>query len=168
MAVYSLAGTAPELPQQGEYWIAPSAAVIGRVRLERHASVWFGAVLRGDNELITVGEGTNIQDGCVLHTDAPAPLIVGRDCTVGHKASLHSCTIDDNTLIGMGAVVLNNARVGRNCLIGANTLIPQGKVIPDNSLVIGAPGKVVRSIDEEGVRVLTESARHYVRTWQRF
>jgi carbonic anhydrase/acetyltransferase-like protein (isoleucine patch superfamily) len=168
MAVFSLAGVTPDLPLDGEYWIAPSAAVIGRVKLGRLASVWFGAVLRGDNELISIGEGTNIQDGCVLHTDDGAPLTVGRDCTVGHKAILHSCTISDNTLIGMGATVLNNARIGRNCLIGANALVPQGKIIPDNSLVIGAPGKVVREIDEEGVRSLTESARHYVRNWQNF
>ncbi|MFL5260043.1 MAG: gamma carbonic anhydrase family protein [Hyphomicrobiales bacterium] len=168
MAVYSLAGVSPELPSVGDYWIAPSAAVIGRVKLERLASVWFGAVLRGDTELISIGEGTNIQDGCVLHTDEGAPLTVGRYCTVGHKAILHSCMIADNTLIGMGATVLNNARVGRNCLIGANALVPQGKTIPDNSLVIGSPGKVVRPIDDEGVRSLTESARHYVSNWQSF
>jgi carbonic anhydrase/acetyltransferase-like protein (isoleucine patch superfamily) len=168
VAVYSLAGVTPELPPDGQYWIAPSAAVIGRVKLGRLVSVWFGAVLRGDTEPISIGEGTNIQDGCVLHTDEGAPLTVGRDCTVGHKAILHSCTIADNTLIGMGATVLNNARIGRNCLIGANALVPQGKTIPDNSLVIGAPGKVVRVIDDEGARSLTESARHYVLNWQNF
>jgi carbonic anhydrase/acetyltransferase-like protein (isoleucine patch superfamily) len=168
MAVYALDGREPELPAEGEYWIAPSAAVIGRVKLGRHASVWFSAVLRGDNELIHVGEGSNIQDGCVLHTDMGAPLTVGRDCTVGHKAILHSCTIGDNTLVGMGATVLNHARVGRNCLIGANALIPQGKEIPDNSLVMGAPGRVVRNLDAAGASLLSESARNYVRNWQRF
>jgi carbonic anhydrase/acetyltransferase-like protein (isoleucine patch superfamily) len=168
MAIYILDGIAPDLPPEGQYWIAPSAAVIGRVRLERNASVWFGAVLRGDNEPIEVGEGSNIQDGCVLHTDAGAPLSVGRNCTIGHKAILHSCTIDDNTLIGMGATVLNNARIGRNCLIGANTLVPQGKEIPDNSLVMGAPGRITRSIDQIAARNLTESAQNYVRNWQRY
>ena len=125
-------------------------------------------MLRGDNEPIEVGEGSNIQDGCVLHTDAGAPLSVGRNCTIGHKAILHSCTIGDNTLIGMGATVLNNARIGRNCLIGANTLVPQGKEIPDNSLVIGAPGRIMRSIDQIAARNLTESAQNYVRNWQRY
>jgi carbonic anhydrase/acetyltransferase-like protein (isoleucine patch superfamily) len=168
MAIYALDGIAPDLPPDGDYWIAPTAAVIGRIKLDRHASVWFGAVLRGDNELIHIGEGTNVQDGCVCHTDTGAPLKVGRNCTIGHKAILHSCMIGDNSLIGMGATVLNNARIGRNCLIGANALIPQGKEIPDNSLVIGAPGKIVRSIDEEGARMLAESAAHYVRNWQRF
>jgi carbonic anhydrase/acetyltransferase-like protein (isoleucine patch superfamily) len=168
MAIFALDGIAPELPAEGDYWIAPSAAVIGRVKLDRHVSVWFGAVLRGDNELIHIGEGSNIQDGCVCHTDTGAPLTVGRNCTIGHNAILHSCTIADNSLIGMGATVLNNAHIGRNCLIGANALIAQGKEIPDNSLVMGAPGKIVRSIDEEGVRLLVESAANYVRNWQRF
>lgn len=168
MAIYTLEGISPDLPPEGEYWIAPSAAVIGRVKLHRHASVWFSAVLRGDNELIEVGEGSNVQDGCVLHTDMGAPLAVGRNCTIGHKAILHGCTIADNTLVGMAATVLNHARIGRNCLVAANALIPQGKEIPDNSLVIGSPGKVVRSIDDEGVRSLTESAEHYVRNWQNF
>ena len=168
MAIYVLDGIVPDLPPEGDYWIAPSAAVIGRVKLDRHASVWFGAVLRGDNELIHIGESTNIQDGCVCHTDMGAPLTVGRNCTVGHRAILHSCTIGDDSLIGMGATVLNHARVGRNCLIGANALIPQGKEIPDNSLVMGAPGKVMRSIDQEGVRMLAQSARSYVQNWQRF
>ena len=168
MAIYVLDGIVPDLPPEGDYWIAPSAAVIGRVKLDRHASVWFGAVLRGDNELIHIGESTNIQDGCVCHTDMGAPLTVGRNCTVGHRAILHSCTIGDNSLIGMGATVLNHARVGRNCLIGANALIPQGKEIPDNSLVMGAPGKVVRTIDQEGVTMLAKSALGYVQNWQRF
>jgi carbonic anhydrase/acetyltransferase-like protein (isoleucine patch superfamily) len=168
MAVYALGAFEPQLPPEGEFWVAPSAAVIGLVKLDRHVSIWFGAVLRGDNELIHIGEGSNIQDGCVLHTDMGAPLTVGRDCTVGHKAILHSCIVGDNSLIGMGATVLNHVRIGRNCLIGANALIPQGKEIPDNSLVMGAPGKVVRQIDEAQARILTESARNYVRNWQRF
>ncbi len=168
MTVYALDGVAPELPEEGQYWIAPTASVIGKVRLERFASVWFGAVLRGDNELITIGENSNVQDGAVMHTDPGLPLNVGRDCTIGHKAILHGCTIGDNTLIGMGAVILNRARIGRNCLIGANALITEGKDIPDNSLVMGQPGKVVGELNEQAIARLTVSAETYVRNWQRF
>lgn len=168
MTVYALGGIAPELPEEGSYWIAPDAAVIGRVKLEHNASVWFGAVVRGDNELILVGENTNVQDGAVLHTDPGLALTIGRNCTIGHKAILHGCTIGDNTLIGMGAVVLNRASIGRNCLIGANALITEGKVIPDNSLVMGQPGKVVGELNDEAVAKLTRSAENYVRNWRRF
>lgn len=168
MTIYALDGIAAELPEEGTYWIAPDAAVIGRVKLERHASVWFGAVLRGDNELILVGENSNVQDGCVLHTDMGAPLTIGANCTIGHKAILHGCSIGDNSLIGMGATILNHARIGRNCLIGANALVTEGKVIPDNSLVIGAPAKVVRELTAEAIAALPRSAEGYVRNWQRF
>ena len=168
MTVYALDGISPELPEEGEYWIAPGAVVIGKVRLERNASVWFGAVLRGDNELILVGENSNVQDACVLHTDPGAPLTIGRNCTIGHRAILHGCAIGDNTLIGMGATVLNRARIGANCLIGANTLITEGKVIPDNSLVMGAPGKVVGELNAEALAKLPKSAEGYVKNWQRF
>lgn len=168
MTVYALDGISAELPGEGLCWIAPDAAVIGKVRLERHASVWFGAVLRGDNELILIGENSNVQDGCVFHTDPGAPLTVGRNCTIGHKAILHGCTIGDNSLVGMGATILNHAVIGRNCLIGANALITEGKVIPDNSLVMGAPGKVVRPLDDEAAARLPESAARYVRNWQRY
>ena len=168
MTVYALDGISPELPEEGEYWIAPGAVVIGKVRLERNASVWFGAVLRGDNELILVGENSNVQDACVLHTDPGAPLIIGRNCTIGHRAILHGCAIGDNTLIGMGATVLNRARIGANCLIGANTLITEGKVIPHNSLVMGAPGKVVGELNAEALAKLPKSAEGYVKNWQRF
>ena len=168
MTVYALEAVAPELPEDGAYWIAPSASVIGKVKLERFASVWFGAVIRGDNELITIGESSNIQDGAVLHTDPGLPLTVGRGCTIGHKAILHGCTIGDNTLIGMGAVILNRARIGRNCLIGANALVTEGKVIPDNSLVMGQPGKIAGELNDEAVARLTKSAETYVRNWQRF
>ena len=168
MTIYVLDGIAPELPEEGAYWIADSAEVIGKVRLERNASVWFNAVLRGDNELILVGEGSNIQDGCVLHTDLGSPLTVGRNCTIGHQAMLHGCTIGDNTLVGIGATILNNAMIGRNCLIGAHSLIPEGKNIPDNSLVMGSPGKVVRELDAAGIARLTAAAASYVRNWQRF
>ena len=168
MTVYALDGISPELPEEGFYWIAPGAAVIGRVKLERNASVWFGAVLRGDNEPILVGENSNVQDACVLHTDPGAPLTIGRNCTIGHRAILHGCTIGDNTLIGMGATILNRARIGANCLIGANALITEGKVIPDNSLVMGAPGKVVGELNSEALAKLPKSAEGYVKNWQRF
>jgi carbonic anhydrase/acetyltransferase-like protein (isoleucine patch superfamily) len=168
VTVYALDGVSPDLPEEGAYWIAPSAAVIGKVKLERFASVWFGAVIRGDNELITIGENSNIQDGAVMHTDPGLPLTVGRGCTIGHKAILHGCTIGDNTLIGMGAVILNRAKIGRNCLIGANALITEGKEIPDNSLVMGQPGKIAGELNEEAIARLGKSADSYVRNWQRF
>ena len=168
MTVFALDGVAPELPEEGAYWIAPDASVIGRVKLQRNASVWFGAVIRGDNDLILVGENSNVQDGAVLHTDPGLELTIGRNCTIGHKAILHGCTIGENTLIGMGAVILNRARIGNNCLIGANALITEGKVIPDNSLVMGQPGKVVGELNDEAIAGLTKSAGNYVRNWQRF
>jgi carbonic anhydrase/acetyltransferase-like protein (isoleucine patch superfamily) len=150
------------------YWIAPTAVVIGNVKLERNASVWWGAVLRGDNELITLGEGSNIQDGCVLHTDPGYPLVIGKDVTVGHLAMLHGCVIGDNSLIGIGAVILNGARIGSNCLIGAKALIPEGKEIPDNSLVMGAPGRIKSEVGEEHVDRIRRGAVHYVANWQRY
>ncbi|WP_029058757.1 gamma carbonic anhydrase family protein [Stappia stellulata] len=168
MAIYQLDDGIPGLPDAGQFWIAPCASVIGSVVLKRHASVWFGAVLRGDNETITLGEGTNVQDGCVLHTDMGFPLDIGRNCTIGHKAILHGCTIGDNSLVGMGATVLNGARIGRNCIVGANALIAEGKEIPDNSLVVGMPGRVVRQLDEAAAQGITASADNYVRNWQRF
>lgn len=168
MTIYALDGVSPELPETGHYWIAPDASVIGKVKLEVNASVWFGAVLRGDNELILVGENSNVQDGCVLHTDMGAPLSIGKNCTIGHRAMLHGCVIGDNSLIGMGATILNHAKIGRNCLIGANALISEGKVIPDNSLVIGVPGKIVRELDAGAMAGLPKSAAGYVRNWQRY
>jgi carbonic anhydrase/acetyltransferase-like protein (isoleucine patch superfamily) len=166
MPIYSFNDVQPELAL--ESWVAPSADLIGKVRLLHLASVWFGAVLRGDNEWITVGEGSNVQDGCVLHTDLGAPLTIGSHCTIGHAAILHGCTIGDGSLIGMGAVVLNHAVIGNGCLIGAKALIPEGKIIPDHSLVVGAPGKVIRMLDQEAVAGLLKSAAGYVRNWQRF
>ena len=168
MAIYALDGIAPELPGEGSFWIAPDAAVIGKVRLAAMASIWFGAVIRGDNEWITIGENSNVQDGAVLHTDPGFPLTIGRNCTIGHKAILHGCIIGDNSLIGMGATVLNGAKIGKNCLIGANALIPEGKVIPDNSLVVGMPGKVIRELPPEHATNLTRSAEHYAANWKRF
>ena len=166
--LYALDGVSPTLPPAGEYWIAPNATVLGNVILRRNASVWFGAVLRGDNDPITVGENSNIQDLSVLHTDAGSPLTIGRDVTVGHKVMLHGCSIGDETLIGIGSIVLNGARIGRNCLIGANCLITEGKEIPDGSLVMGAPGKVVRQLDERAIMMLRASAAHYVENWRRY
>lgn len=168
MPCYRLADEMVELPADGRCWIAPTAVLIGRVVLEEDASVWFGAVLRGDNELIRVGTRSNIQEGCALHTDLGYPLSIGADCTIGHMAMLHGCTIGDNSLIGIGAVVLNGARIGRNCLIGAKALITEGKEIPDNSLVMGAPGKVVRQLDAAAAEGLRQSAAHYVENSRRF
>jgi len=168
MTIYALADKKLQLPPEGEYWIAPNAVVLGDVSLGRGASIWFGAVLRGDNDPITIGENSNIQDGSVLHTDVGEPLTIGRDVTVGHLAMLHGCEIGDNTLIGIGAVVLGRARIGSNCLIGANTLITEGKVIPDNSLVMGQPGKVVRRLEPGQIDALTASAQHYVQNWKRY
>ena len=168
MTIYSLADKKPQLPPQGEYWIADNAVVLGDVILKSGASVWFGATVRGDNEPITIGENTNIQDGSVLHSDPGSPLTIGAGVTVGHKVMLHGCTIGENTLIGIGAVVLNRAIIGKNCLIGANALIPEGKVIPDGSLVMGQPGKVVRELDEIQIQSLRYSAEHYVHNWKRY
>ena len=152
----------------GDCWIADSAMVLGSVVLENEASVWFNAVLRGDNDVITVGEGSNIQDGSVLHTDPGMPLTIGRGVTVGHKVMLHGCTIGDNSLIGINAVVLNGAKIGKNCLIGANALIPEGKEIPDGSLVMGSPGKIVRELNDAAINGLAMSAAGYVRNFKRF
>jgi carbonic anhydrase/acetyltransferase-like protein (isoleucine patch superfamily) len=168
MPAYSLGDARPDLPGEGDYWIAPNAALIGRVVLKRNASVWFGAVLRGDNAPIVVGEDSNVQDGCVLHTDADTPLVIGKGVTVGHLAMLHGCTIGDNSLIGIGAVVLNGARIGRDCLIGARALIAEGKEIPDGSLVVGAPGRVLRPVTEAQREMLAHSAAHYVENWKRY
>ncbi|MBS8262693.1 gamma carbonic anhydrase family protein [Roseibium polysiphoniae] len=168
MAVYELEGTAPSFGNAERYWIAPNACVIGRVKLEEDASVWFGAVIRGDNELIHIGARSNVQDGCVFHSDMGYPLTIGADCTIGHKAILHGCTIGSNSLIGMGATVLNGAVIGSNCIVGANALIPEGKEIPDNSLVVGMPGRVVRQLDEAAAKSITKSAEGYVRNWNRF
>ena len=166
--VYDLGARRVQLPPEGEYWIAPTATVIGNVILKRNASIWFGATLRGDNDPITLGENSNIQEGSVLHTDDGVPLTIGTGCTIGHMAMLHGCIVGDNSLIGIGAVILNGAQIGRNCLIGARALITEGKVIPDNSLVIGAPGKVARVLEPEEIEGLRGSARHYVENWKRF
>ena len=168
MSLYALNGVAPSLPQDGDFWVAPGAHVIGHVVLETASSVWFCATLRGDNEVIHVGAGTNIQENCVLHTDKGYPLTIGAGCTIGHKAMLHGCTIGENSLIGMGATVLNGARIGRDCLIGAGALITEGKEIPDGSLVMGAPGKVIRTLDAAAIEGLRQSALHYQQSMRRY
>ena len=167
MPIYALDGIAPQIdPDIG--WIAPSAVLVGDVVVGAEAGIWFGVVARGDIERISIGARTNVQENVVLHTDRGYPLDIGDNCTIGHSAIVHGCSIGDNTLIGMGATVLNGARIGRNCLIGANALITEGKEIPDNSMVVGAPGKVIRQIDEAGVANLAASAERYVRNAKRF
>ena len=156
------------ITMRGDCFIADSAVLIGKVILENDTSIWFGTILRGDNEVISVGEGTNVQDLSVLHTDFGFPLTIGKGCTIGHKVMLHGCTIGDNTLIGINSVVLNGAKIGKDCLIGACTLIPEGKSIPDNSLVMGSPGKVVRQLSEEQVKGLKNSAANYIANFKRF
>lgn len=166
--LYALDGYLPVPPENGDYWIAPGAHVIGKVVLGEGVSVWFGAVLRGDNEPLVIGEGTNIQENCVLHTDMGYPLTIGAHVTVGHKAMLHGCTIGDGSLVGMGATVLNGAKIGRGCLIGAGALVTEGKEIPDGSLVMGAPGRVVRQLDADAQLRLLDSATGYRRNMMRF
>lgn len=168
MTLYALNGHQPVLPQDGDFWVAPDANVIGKIVLNSGSSVWFGCTLRGDNETITVGAGSNIQENCVLHTDMGFALTIGTNCTIGHKAMLHGCTIGDNSLIGMGATILNGAVIGDNCLIGAGALVTEGKVIPDGSLVMGTPGKVVRELTPEAIAGLTRSAEGYQQNMRRF
>lgn len=164
--IYALDGITPNL--HADTWVAADANLIGRVVLEEGASVWFGATLRGDNEEIRVGRDSNIQENCVLHTDMGFPLTIGANCTIGHKAMLHGCTIGDGSLIGMGAMVMNGAQVGKGCLIGAGALVTEGKVIPDGSLVMGAPGRVIRSLDADAQAGLLKSAAGYRANMQRF
>ena len=168
MNTYRLGDVAPELPGADEYWIAPTASVIGNVILKRNASIWFGAVLRGDNEPIEIGENSNVQDNSVLHTDIGQPLTIGRNVTIGHMVMLHGCVIGDGSLVGIGSIVLNGAKIGRNCIIGANSLITEGKEIPDNSMVMGSPGKVVRTLSDAQAAGLAAGALHYVENWKRF
>jgi carbonic anhydrase/acetyltransferase-like protein (isoleucine patch superfamily) len=149
-------------------WVAPTATLIGKVKLEAGASVWFGAVLRGDNELIHIGENSNVQDGTVMHTDMGAPLVIGKNVTIGHNVMLHGCTVGDCSLIGINSVILNGAKIGNYCIIGANSLIGEGKEIPDGSLVMGSPGKVVRELTDTQKKMLEASAAHYVHNAQRY
>ncbi|WP_081757892.1 gamma carbonic anhydrase family protein [Roseomonas gilardii] len=168
MALYALDGAIPTLPKVGRFWIAPDAQVIGDVVLAEDVSFWFGSVARGDNTRIAIGARTNIQEGALLHSDPGAPLTIGADVTVGHHAILHGCTVGDRSLIGMGATVLNKARIGRCCIIGANALVTEGKEFPDFSLIVGAPAKIVRTLDPTVEETLLTSAAHYVENWRRF
>ena len=168
MTVYALGDRTPKFPDSGNYWVAPDAQLMGAIILEENASVWFGAILRGDNEPITIGVNSNVQDGSVMHTDIGFPLTLGKNVTVGHQAMLHGCTVGDNSLIGIGATILNGAKIGNNCLIGAHALVGEGKEIPDNSMVLGMPGKIVRELDENNGKMMIASAEHYVENWKRY
>ncbi len=168
MPIYALADLAPQLPPAGRFWIAPGAHVIGNILLAEDVGIWFGAVLRGDNELISVGARSNIQENAMLHTDMGFPLSIGSDCTIGHHAILHGCTIGDNSLVGMGATILNGAKIGKNSLVGANALVTEGKEFPDNSLIVGSPARAIRTLDDAAAARLTASAAGYVANWKRF
>ena len=166
--LYKFKSSVPRTPENDQFWVAETASVIGRVKIMQHVSIWFGAVLRGDNEDINIGEGSNVQDGSVLHTDPGCPLKVGKNVTIGHLVMLHGCTIGDNSLIGIGAVILNKANIGKNCIIGAKALITENKVIPDNSLVVGSPGKVIREVSEEEKKAVFENTKHYQDNWKKY
>lgn len=168
MAIYELDGQRPDLPADERYWIADSAVVIGTVRLKRDASVWYGASLRGDNEWVEIGEGSNVQENCTLHTDIGFPLTVGAGCTIGHAVVLHGCTIADNSLIGMGAIVLNGAKIGDNCLVGAGALVTEGKTFPDNSLIVGAPARASRTLDDAAIKMIAGGADIYVKRFKQY
>jgi carbonic anhydrase/acetyltransferase-like protein (isoleucine patch superfamily) len=162
MAIYELDGQAPELPGEGDYFIAETAVLIGRVRLKKQASVWWGAVLRGDNEWIELGERSQIQDNCTLHTDPGFPLTIGRECVIGHNVIMHGCSVGDNSLIGMGAIMLNGVKIGSNSLVGAGAVVTEGKSFPDNSLIVGAPARVIRTLDEKAAEMIRAGADIYV------
>ena len=168
MPVYALEGHAPELPPEGDYWIAPNAVVIGKVRLKKNASIWWGCVIRGDNEWITIGENSNIQDNSVIHADPGQPVEIGDGVTVGHRAILHSALVGDGSLIGMGAILLNQARIGRNSLVGANSLVTEGKSFEDGMMILGQPARMVRPLSEEQLAGLQRSAAAYVANYKRF
>jgi carbonic anhydrase/acetyltransferase-like protein (isoleucine patch superfamily) len=168
MPIYALEGREPVLPPPGRFWIAPTATLIGDVVLHEDVGIWFGAVLRGDNERLTIGARSNIQEGVTLHTDDGFPCTVGEDCTVGHNAILHSCVIGNRTLIGMGAIVLNGAKIGNNCLVGAGALVTENKSFPDGWLIVGSPAKAVRELDEKTIAALQSSSDRYVANWRRY
>jgi carbonic anhydrase/acetyltransferase-like protein (isoleucine patch superfamily) len=168
MPLYELDGARPDLPGAGQCYIAETAVLIGKVRLQPDASVWFGAVLRGDNEWIEIGERSQIQDNATLHTDPGFPLTIGRSCVIGHNVILHGCTVGDHSLIGMGAILLNGARIGSNCIVGAGALVTEGKTFADNSLIVGAPARVVRSLDDQARQMITAGADIYVTRWRQY
>ncbi len=166
--IYELDGQKPDLPEAGRYWVAPSASVIGKVRLKNDCSVWFGAVLRGDNEWIELGERSQIQDNSTLHTDLGFPITIGPDCVIGHNVVLHGCTIGAHALVGMGAIILNGARIGAHCLVGAGALVTEGKTFPDRSLIVGSPARVLRQLDEAAAVGIAAGADFYVRNFKRY
>jgi carbonic anhydrase/acetyltransferase-like protein (isoleucine patch superfamily) len=168
MSIFELAGERPEFPADGQYWIAETAVVIGRVRLKSEASVWWGAVLRGDNEWIEIGERSQIQDNATLHTDPGFPLTIGRGCVIGHNVVLHGCTVGDGSLIGMGAILLNGARIGANSIVGAGAVVTEGKTFRDNSLIVGAPARLVRTLDEKAAEMIANGADIYVQRWKHY
>ena len=168
MPIYELDGEKPEFPADGQYWVAETATLIGRVRLKSEASVWFGAVLRGDNEWIELGERSQIQDNATLHTDPGFPLVIGSNCVIGHNVILHGCTIGDNSLIGMGAILLNGAKIGKGSLVGAGAVVTEGKTFPDNSLIVGAPARVIRTLDEKAHAMIRAGADIYVDRSKRY
>src|SRR3954451_6928458 len=168
MPIYELNGARPEFPADGEYWVAENATLIGRIRLKRQTSVWFGAVLRGDNEWIELGERSQIQDNSTLHTDPGFPIVIGDGCVIGHNVVLHGCMSGASSLIGMGAILLNGAKVGRNCLVGAGALITERKEFPDNSLIVGAPARALRTVDKKTAEMILEGADIYVRRWKQY
>jgi carbonic anhydrase/acetyltransferase-like protein (isoleucine patch superfamily) len=168
MAIYELDGQKPEFPADGLYWVADTAAVIGKVKLHTNVSIWYGSVLRGDNEWIEIGTRSQIQDNATLHTDPGFPLTIGRDCVIGHNVVLHGCTIGDASLIGMGAIVLNGAKIGEHSLVGAGAVVTEGKIYPDNSLILGAPAKAVRATDDQIRAMIARAADVYVKRWKRY
>lgn len=167
MPIYALDGLAPQLPTFDRHWVAPDANLLGHVTLGEDANIWFGATLRGDNERVAIGARSNVQEGCILHTDMGFPLIVGDDCTIGHGVILHGCIIGAGSLVGMGAVVLNGAKIGRGCLVGAHALVTEGKEFPDHSLIVGSPARAVRTLTPAQIEGLIQSAAHYVENSRR-
>ena len=168
MPIYTLDNVAPRFDDRETNWIAPDASLIGRLEIGRNVGIWFGCVLRGDNEPIIIGEDSNVQEHVIMHTDLGYPLTIGKGCTIGHRALLHGCTIGDNSLIGMGAIVLNGAKIGRNSLVGAGALVTERKEFPDNSLIVGSPAKAIRTLDDSAIEGLRASARLYVENGRRF